>query len=58
MQEGIEKGIEKGRKEGLKKGMEKVALRMLEKGMEIQEICLFTNLKKEKVLKLKARVQK
>ena len=66
-QEGIEKGIEKGMEKGIEKGMEKgmekgkveekeeIALRMLEKEVEIENICAFTDLSEERVLELKKK---
>ena len=62
-QEGMEKGIEKGKMEGKMEGKiegkleekEEIALRMLEKEVEIKNICAFTDLSEEKVLELKKR---
>ena len=54
-QEGMEKGIEKGKVEGKIEEKEEIALRMLEKEVEIKNICAFTDLSEEKVLELKKR---
>ncbi len=56
----IEKGIEKGIKKGIEKGIEKgkkegkiaVAKKLLEKGMDIDEIAEITELSKEEIKKL------
>ena len=47
LEEGIEKGIEQG--------LEQVALRLLEKGIGVAEICEITKLSRSKINKLKAR---
>ena len=64
LNEGLEKGLEKGMKKGLEEGklegklegkMEgkmEVALKMLNKGMPVKDICDFTGLSEQEIIKL------
>ena len=54
LEEGMEKGIEKG----IEKGLVEVALRLLEKGTSIEEICDITKLSRSKVSNLAKQRQK
>ena len=49
---GREGWLEEGRQEGRQEGVEAVALRMLEKGMSIAEICSITKLSRSVVNRL------
>jgi len=53
MEKGIEKGMEKGRQEGLKRGKEEAALKMLEKGLELELIAEVTGLAVPEIVKVK-----
>ena len=48
----VEEGILKGRQEGRQEGVVEVALRMLEKGMSVEDICSITKLSRSAVNKL------
>ncbi|MCL2727959.1 MAG: Rpn family recombination-promoting nuclease/putative transposase [Bacteroidales bacterium] len=50
--EGIEEGIKEGIKEGVKKGVMATALKMLKKGVPVEDICEYTGLSREKVMGL------
>ncbi|MCH5346605.1 MAG: Rpn family recombination-promoting nuclease/putative transposase [Muribaculaceae bacterium] len=54
---GLEEGLEKGLAEGLEKGREEekqtIALKMLEMGLEVPQICILTGLAEDIILSLK-----
>jgi len=45
-------GMEEGIKEGVKKGVMATALKMLKKGVPVEDICEYTGLSREKVMGL------
>jgi Putative transposase, YhgA-like. len=55
-EEGIEKGIEKGIERGIERGIEKVAVNMIRKGKNIEEIMEVTELSYEKIIELKEKI--
>ena len=60
-QEGMEKGIEKGRMEGIEKGMEKgrmeVISQFLKANMSVEQICHITGLSKQEVLEIQKKMK-
>ena len=58
LEQGIEKGLEQGLEQGIEKGLLEVALRLLEKGISIAEVCDVTKLSRRKVSKLAKQRQK
>ena len=58
MEQGLRKGMRKGKQLGIEQGVEKglvdVALRLLEKGIGVEEICEITKLSRSKITKLKS----
>lgn len=54
---GIKQGIEQGIKQGIEKGIEKVAIKMLKKGLDINEIAELTDLSPSQILKLKDKLE-
>ena len=54
---GREGWLEEGMEKGIEKGLVEVALRLLEKGVSIEEVCDVTKLSRSKVIKL-AKKQK
>jgi predicted transposase/invertase (TIGR01784 family) len=55
-EEGIERGIEKGIERGIERGIEKVAVNMIRKGKNIEEIMEVTELSYEKIIELKEKI--
>ena len=55
-EEGLEEGIEVGREEGREEGIESVAIRCLQNGKTVEEICQITGLTKEQVETIKAKI--
>ena len=51
--EGIKEGIKEGKKEGIKEGIIATALKMLNDGMPIENICKYTGLSKLEIEKIK-----
>lgn len=52
-EEGIKKGKKSGKKEGKKEAIISVAQKMLDKGVNVEEIMEYTGLSKEEIEKLK-----
>lgn len=57
LKQGIEKGIEKGIKKGIEQNSEKIAIKMLKKGWDINEISELTELTSKEILKLKDKLE-
>jgi predicted transposase/invertase (TIGR01784 family) len=56
IEQGIEKGIEQGIASGIEKGIEKIAVNMLQKKMDIENIQLITGLSSKEILRLKSKL--
>ncbi len=54
MKKGIKQGIKQGIEQGIEQGVEGIVMNMMNMGCSIEEICKFTNLSKERVMKLKS----
>jgi predicted transposase/invertase (TIGR01784 family) len=53
LQEGLKKGLREGEEKGLKKGKEEIVIKMLEKGLPVNEIAEITEFPENEILKLK-----
>jgi predicted transposase/invertase (TIGR01784 family) len=49
----LKKGLREGEEKGLKKGKEEIVIKMLEKGLSVNEIAEITELPENEILKLK-----
>ncbi|MBC2582873.1 hypothetical protein [Clostridium sp. DJ247] len=53
----IEEGFKKSKQEGIEKGIEKIAIKMIKKGIDIEEILELTELSRGEILRLKNQIE-